>query len=366
MRMGRYASTRRALALLVAFVALASSAAIANRDRPPARDDDAAAPTATTAAPSTTSSSTTSTSTTTTTLAPNPVPPGERFLVGVVQARPSEGFATTDAFAQAVGHEPDVVSVFTSFAQPFPAEAIAAIRARGATPMVTLEPWPTTPGVPCDADVATCVLRGDFDVVIAAWAIAAAADGTPLLLRFAHEPNLTHYPWGQGVVAPADYVAMWRYVHAMFAVVGATEVAWVWAFQAPGGPNPDPAPWWPGADVVDWVGIDAYNGGTSLDWGGWSPFDALFGAGFDVADRLAPHHPLMITETASTTAGGSRADWIARMADVLARERVCGLVWFEVDKEAPWSVAGDEASARALRDAFAMVRADDRSTRACA
>jgi hypothetical protein len=360
MRMGRNASTRRALALLVALVILVASAAIATRER--LAEDRAPAPTA---PPPPRSAPTTSTSTTTT-RAPNPVPPGRTFLVGVVQARPSEGFATTDAFAQAVGHEPDVVSVFTSFAQPFPAATIAAIRARGATPMVTLEPWPTTPRVPCVADVATCVLRGDFDAVIAAWAIAAAADGAPLLVRFAHEPNLTHYPWGQGVVAPGDYVAMWRYVHAMFAVAGAIDVAWVWAFQAPGGPNPDPAPWWPGADVVDWVGIDAYNGGTSLDWGGWSPFGALFGAAFDAADRIAPDHPVMITETASTTAGGSRAAWITRMADVLARERVCGLVWFEVDKEAPWSVARDDPSSRALRDAFASLRTDDRSPSTCA
>ena len=93
---------------------------------------------------------------------------------------------------------------------------------------------------------------------------------------------------------------------------------------------------------------------------------ALFGAAFDAASRLAPHHPVMITETASATAGGSRPEWIAHMADVLAREDVCGLVWFEVDKEAAWSVADDEPSARALADALTALRTDERSPRSCA
>jgi hypothetical protein len=285
------------------------------------------------------------------------VPPGGRFLVGMVDARRDDGAA--GAFVAAVGHEPDVVSVFTSLAEPFPADVVAAIRATGATPMVTLEPWPTTPGVACAADVATCVLRGDFDAVLTRWAFAAATSG-PMLLRFAHEPNLTHYPWGRGRVEPQAYVEMWRYVRAVFGVAGATEVAWVWAFQAPGGPNPDPAPWWPGPDAVDWVGIDGYNGGTSLDWGGWSSFAALFGEAFRAADRIAPHHPVMVTETASARQGGSRPAWIAAMTDVLATARVCGLVWFEVDKEAAWSVADDAPSADALRAALdRLTRADD-------
>jgi hypothetical protein len=268
------------------------------------------------------------------------------------------------SFGLAVGRDPALVSVFASFAEPFPAERVAAIRARGAVAMVTLEPWPSAPGVICEPPVTTCLASGAFDQVAAQWASAAAASGGPVLLRFGHEPNLQHYPWGRGKGTPATYVAAWHRMQQVFAAAGATNVQWVWAFQAPGGPNPDPEPWFPGAEAIDWIAIDGYNGGTALEWGGWLSFGDLFARGLDAATRLAPHHPVMISETASATAGGDRAAWIRAMERVLSEEpTVCALVWFEIDKEADWSVGDHPPSATALGDAFNALTSRDVSGR---
>jgi hypothetical protein len=308
-----------------------------------------------------------SSSSTTTTLPPLVNPPG-RFLTGVVEPALDPALPTVGSFGGAVGRAPDLVSVFVSFAEPFPAERVAAIRARGATPMVTLEPWPSAPGVACQPPVTQCLASGAFDQVAAQWAAAAAASGGPLLLRFGHEPNLRHYPWGLGAGEPAAYVEAWHRMREVFLGAGATNVEWVWAFQAPGGPNPDPEPWFPGEEAIDWIAIDGYNGGTALDWGGWLSFEDLFALGLDAASRLAPKHPVMISETASATAGGDRAAWIRTMERVLVDEpTVCALVWFEVDKEADWSVGDHPPSAAALGGALDALAARDVSgTSSCA
>ena len=91
----------------------------------------------------------------------------------------------------------------------------------------------------------------------------------PLLLRFAHEMNADWYPW-DGVRAsapgthdgPARYVAAWRHVHAVFAAAGATNVRWVWSpnhRSIPAAAWNDAARYYPGDDVVDWIGVDGYD-----------------------------------------------------------------------------------------------------------
>jgi hypothetical protein len=355
--MGRRRGIARAVALVAVLVALAVTTAVATTDGSrPSPSSEVAAPVTTRVVPA--SPAPTTVPVTTTAAPATTAPPlGSGFLTGVVEPTKGGTLPTVDAFATAMGRPPEIVAVFTSFAQPFPAVEVAAIRARGAIPLVTLEPWPNAPGVACTTDVGTCLRAGTFDGVAQAWATAAADGGQRLLLRFAHEPNLRHYPWGLGKVAPIDYVEAWRHVHRLFTATGATNIEWVWAFQAPGGPNPDPSPWWPGLDVVDWVAIDGYNAGRALDWGGWLSFESLFARGLAATGRLAPRHPVLVTETASSTSGGSRVEWIRRMADLLAtKESVCGLVWFEIDKEADWSVADDPPSAAALAGAFGQLR----------
>jgi hypothetical protein len=45
------------------------------------------------------------------------------------------------------------------------------------------------------------------------------------------------------------------------------------------------------------------------------------------------------------------------MGDLVAdHDAVCGLVWFEIDKEADWSVADDPPSAAALAAVFGRLR----------
>jgi hypothetical protein len=122
---------------------------------------------------------------------------------------------------------------------------------------------------------------------------AYRACGVSTLLRFAHEMNGTWYPWGQDPVA---YVAAFRTVAASVHRL-APGTAMLWApnsadgypftggryAAAPGSAafvaldtNHDGrltaaddayAPYWPGDDAVDWVGMSLYHWGNSYPWG---------------------------------------------------------------------------------------------------
>ena len=116
--------------------------------------------------------------------------------------------------------------------------------------------------------------------------------GVPVMVRFAHEMNGSWYPWGQ---KPALFKEKFREVAA--AVHLASSSAMLWSPNEGGGypfaggeheprsgsadmhdmdtdndgvltPQDDPyAPYWPGDDAVDWVGLSLYHFGESYAWG---------------------------------------------------------------------------------------------------
>ena len=94
-------------------------------------------------------------------------------------------------------------------------------------------PGRSDPGWSCKA-----VAAGQHDAYIKHYAADVKAWGKPLMIRLAHEMNGSWYPYGTafdppGVRhnknAPADYVAMWRHIWAIFHDAGAENVTWVWS-----------------------------------------------------------------------------------------------------------------------------------------
>ena len=172
-----------------------------------------------------------------------------------------------------------------------------------------------------------------------------------MLLRLAHEPNGDWYTWSEhydrGAPIPgntaATYVRAWRHVHALFAAAGAANVAWVWSPNLrdyPAGNRADR--YYPGDDVVDWVGIDAYNGGARpprLDR-------------HRAADRAAL--PALRGAQARHAAGGGdqRRRQAGGVVDGLAAElpqrypAVKAVVWFD---SAEWQIDHVAAGVRGVR-----------------
>jgi hypothetical protein len=259
-----------------------------------------------------------------------------------------------------MAESPSSVLFYKDFLQAPPINEMNAVRARGAVPLVTWEPWAWGGGLNQPAYSLDRIAAGDFDARITQWGQELAAWGYPVQLRFAHEMNGDWYPWAEGVNGneAGDYVQAWRHVHDVMAATGAPNVSWVWSPNVPYWGSTDLAGLYPGAGYVDVVGLDGYNWGTSVSWSGWILPQDLFAPGIAQLRSLAPGVPILIAETASSEAGGSKAAWNTDLVSYLAAQPdVMGFVWFHMQKEADWRINSSDASAAAFNSALAARRA---------
>ncbi|WP_089154294.1 glycoside hydrolase family 26 protein [Micromonospora sp. NBS 11-29] len=307
-----------------------------------------------------------------------PFPPAGRAFVGVMTDKGPYDFTPVDRFAEAAGRSPQVMLFGADWASAaFDRSLFDRIAGRGMMPMLGWEPWDHTvdraaqaaglTGRQIDRLRATQpdyrlarIARGDFDPYLRSWAQGVRSLGYPVAIRFAHEMNGDWYPWCERANGnrAGDYVRAWRHVHDVFAEAGATNVTWVWS------PN---ARWdkttagvtglYPGDEYVDWVGVTGYYGSGAFTKTYWS-FDEIFGP--TIAEiRKVTDRPLVVTETGAADAAGHKARWIRDTFRALPRyPHLIGLIWFEVDKEKDWRIAGSPAAATAFAEAVAAPRYD--------
>lgn len=295
--------------------------------------------------------------------APAPaVPPVSTAALRFGVATPGGPLASAelDEVSQLAGESPSSVLFYKDFLQAPPITEMNAVRARGAVPLVTWEPWAWGGGLEQPAYSLDRIAAGDFDAHIAQWGQALASWGQPVQLRFAHEMNGNWYPWAEGVNGnqSGDYVQAWQHVHDVVAATGASNVSWVWSPNVPYFGSTDLAGLFPGASYVDVVALDGYNWGTSASWSGWISPQDLFAPGIAQLRALAPGVPILIAETASSEAGGSKAAWNTDLVSYLAAQPdVMGFVWFHLQKETDWRINSTDASAAAFKTALAARRA---------
>ena len=280
----------------------------------------------------------------------------EPLVLGAfVRGVESDPGQTIDRFTEMVGSKPSTVMLYQNWESDsaFDPDMLDAVADRGATPIVTWAPRDPNRGRNQFEYSLQKIAGGRYDAYIRGWARGAAAWERPLYLRFAHEMNTDFYPWGVGVNGNtgADYVAAWRHIHDIFVQEGAGNVRWVWSPLAdtPTG-REELEQMYPGDDYVDWLALDGYNWGTEgLALAEWRTVSEIFGPFYDelvgVSDK-----PVMIAETASAEAGGSKADWIKEglLEDVPSRlPQVRAVVWFSSNKLMDWRVNSSPESLEA-------------------
>jgi len=322
---------------------------------PPRRSVPAApadnAPTATTAPAGTTITKTVAPATTTSTSTPiatpqvatTPTPhPAASVTMGVYIPDAAQNTSILDAFETMTGKQMKIVHWFQpwgydngTYTSVLDTNALRAVTARGATPLITWEAWGTVNGK--DPSHLANISTGAFDTYIDSWAQGLKAFGQPVYLRLFHEMNFQGYPWAYGVNGntATDLVTAWQYVHNRFTRIGATNVRWVWC------PNPQNGlvtyrAMYPGDAYVDSFGIDLYNGGTQFDWGGWVTPDQALSASYVELQTLNTTKPVMLTETSSVELGGSKGNWITSLYESLPSlyPNIHAIVWFHDD----WTV----------------------------
>jgi len=229
--------------------------------------------------------------------------PAAGCYVGALDDYAGPGNNDADAFSRRVGRPLALCFDYSPYGAPFPLDWARKQAQAGRAIQIAWEP----------RDI-HAVRDDDY---LNRWAEDAAQCGTPVFLRFGGEMNGNWTPWGRD---PLAYRRAFRLVHA---VVNrhADNVALVWAPGAVPTYNLDL--YYPGDDVVDWVGISLYLvrfADDNLSRPAWQDGPASFIAPFYA--KYAARKPLCLVECGVSRR--SRAE--GRDADAFAAARISDLL----------------------------------------
>ena len=173
----------------------------------------------------------------------------------------------------------------------------------------------------------------EFDSAVASQIVSVleqfTSQGIEVWLRFGHEMNWystekasPHYD----TTAP-QFIAAWKLLHAAAASNSLIKMYWSPNVDSPSEPV---APWWPGAEYVDIVGIDCYPDSSSdLSSSAFSNCYSSFYKTYSLGYNL----PFAIGETAYSGPSGNDA-WLAQLVgqDMCDWENYIAASWFEYNQ----------------------------------
>ena len=195
----------------------------------------------------------------------------------------------------------------------FPQQAVETIAAAGRLPFIRLMARTSyQEGLADPVYSMQAIIDGQFDDELMAWALAAKAWGQPLLAEFGTEVNGEWFPWngvhnggarsdGYGDPTQADgperFRAAYRHIVELFRGQDVTNISWF--FHANGDSEPDDewnqmAEYYPGDDIIDWIGVSVYNGLWVRDEE--RSFEDLMDAAWPQLTALSPDKPIAVLE----------------------------------------------------------------------
>jgi mannan endo-1,4-beta-mannosidase len=264
-----------------------------------------------------------------------------RYL-GVYERDAPQSYGGIKQFARTIGREPNLVSYYSGWYEPFQT-AFAEIAARnGATTIVQIDPT--------NISLARIAASG-YDRYLIRYAKEVAAFGRPVVISFGHEMNGFWESWGYTHTPAADFRAAWRHIVDVFRQNGATNVKWLWQVNSVSkktGPIHD---FWPGAKYVTWVGVSGYYylpGET---------FKYIFEPVISQVRKFT-NAPILIAETGVSPGPKARFN-IKDLFHGLRAQHAIGILWFDLDKPGPlyhggkWRLEGHSTAVQAFRDALA-------------
>ena len=219
------------------------------------------------------------------------------------------------AFRADTGVTPKLVLYFSEWGEPFQTTFATTETDDGATPLVQIE----SGGLNLEE-----IANGSQDGYLTAYAKRVRDFGHPVVISFGHEMNGNWYHWGWKRTPASTFVAAWRHLVTVFRSAGATNVTWMWTVQAAADApslTTSPAPWWPGSDYVNWVGIDGhyiYQGQT---------FHSIFDPAIAQV-RGITSKPILIAETSISKSVGQLPD-IPNLFQGVKSRGLLGFVYFD-------------------------------------
>ena len=263
-----------------------------------------------------------------------PVPAHGAYFGARVKGNSYTNIADVQAVSglqQQLGRRLSIVHIYLLWQQDFPASAAAFLQ-QGSTLLLS---WSGTD--------TRAVISGSQDGLIRQRARQIKALRKPIFLEWRWEmdrPNL------QGQIhSPADYIAAWDHIRAIFAQQHVTNVAWVWCPTAAGFAAGTAGAYYPGNSKVDWICADAYPG-----FGSYRSFASVTGPFL----AWASHHPkpVMIGEYGVPDTYGEqrRAQWLlAAAATVRSHPQVKALVYFDANAKRSYALSPGSPALAAFR-----------------
>jgi hypothetical protein len=231
-----------------------------------------------------------------------PLVPGSGALLGAyvnpTAYTAADEIAAVQTFQSQTGHKLALVHTYHPWANKFPSPADTYFADHGQALLLTWGGEPDT----------LAIVHGQYDAMIRQRAEALKALGHPVLLEFRHEmdrPDLQ-----SAMHSPADYIAAWDHIRAIFTAVGATNVSWVWCPTAWGFATGRADAYYPGNDEVNWICADAYSGNPS------EPLATVIGSFLHWA--AAHPKPIILGEFG---VAGDQSDWASWFAQTGAMVR---------------------------------------------
>jgi mannan endo-1,4-beta-mannosidase len=243
------------------------------------------------------------------------IPATSDDYLGVYEEDVPDSYTQVDQFAQMAGRQPNLVLYYNGWAQPFQASFARMALAHGATVIDDLEPTSVT---------LAAIVDGQQDSYLDGYAQQIKRFGHPVILSFGPEMNGNWYSWGWTHDPPQQFVAAWRHVVDVFRELGVTNITWMWTVNGIGGSTGPVADYWPGAEYVDWVGIDSYYY-LSTD-----TFNTVFAP--TIAAVREFDKPILISETAVGQVAG-QTQKIPGLLKGVKHSGVLGFVWFDVAQD---------------------------------
>ncbi|UCH12444.1 MAG: dockerin [Candidatus Omnitrophota bacterium] len=272
--------------------------------------------------------------------------PGPGCLIGAFIADSPTSY-DINRFKSDYGKKPYLVMVFVDWENFVGDNIINDVYGNGSILFITWEPWYAVDkkGIYYDG-----LLSGMYDDYIKSFANKVNSIGRPVFLRFAHEMNGNWYPWSGSKLGRKKYIAITKYVRAIFDKSGVNNVKWVFSINwenIPDGNNYKL--YYPGNECVDYIGIDGYNWGSTRSWSKWASFKSLFSTVYTNANLLY-NKPILISEFGSTGKGGDKKEWIRKaMNGIKNMRQIKGFIIFNVDKEADWRFQPGESCGEELK-----------------